>query len=204
MPIEMIFQTLPDHSNQCRINLQTNLPNAKTSHDHSQVSFSRNQLPATKCPIVVAAAYSQFIFLFKCHQVVSTASGKAHLHYIRDLGPSIRVWAWTQSKQVNWCFVFTLIRVRVQDFFLWRPCHFVRACRYMNMNTLLLRVQYIRLEGPEDPHRRNSRFRPGVSAVTWPRSRFNTSGPDPLGFDWEGPAASQGTAGGHSGLPSLK
>ena len=43
-----------------------------------------------------------------------------------------------------------------------------------------------------------------VSAVTWPRSRFNTSGPDPLGFDWEGLAASRGTAGGRSGLPPLK
>ena len=38
-----------------------------------------------------------------------------------------------------------------------------------------------------------------VSAVTWPRSRFNTSGPDPLGFDWEDLAASRGTAGGHHG-----
>ena len=33
---------------------------------------------------------------------------------------------------------------------------------------------------------------------------FNTSGPDPLGFDWEGLAASRGTAGGHGGLPPLK
>ena len=47
---------------------------------------------------------------------------KAHLHYIRDLGPSIRVRARTQSKQVNWCFVFTLIRIRVRDFSLGRPC----------------------------------------------------------------------------------
>ena len=30
------------------------------------------------------------------------------------------------------------------------------------------------------------------SAVTWPRSRFNTSGPDPLGFDWEDLAARGG------------
>ena len=43
-----------------------------------------------------------------------------------------------------------------------------------------------------------------VSAVTWPRSRFNTSGPDPLGFDWEDLAASRGTAGGHSGRPPIK
>ena len=42
-----------------------------------------------------------------------------------------------------------------------------------------------------------------VAAVTWPRSRFNTSGPDPLGFDWEGLAASRGTAGGHSGRPLI-
>ena len=42
-----------------------------------------------------------------------------------------------------------------------------------------------------------------VSEVTWPRSRFNTSGPDPLGFDWEGLAASRGTAGGHSGRPLI-
>ena len=47
---------------------------------------------------------------------------KVHLHYIRDLGPSIRVRARTQSKQVNWCFVFTLIRVRVRDVCLGRPC----------------------------------------------------------------------------------
>ena len=47
---------------------------------------------------------------------------KAHLQYIRDLGPSIRVRARTQSKQVNWCFAFTLIRVRVRDFCLGRPC----------------------------------------------------------------------------------
>ena len=32
-----------------------------------------------------------------------------------------------------------------------------------------------------------------ISAVTWPRSRFNTSGPDPLGFDWEDLAASRGS-----------
>ena len=49
-------------------------------------------------------------------------SVKAHLHCIRDLGPSIRVRARTQSKQVNLCFVFTLIRVRVRDFCLGRPC----------------------------------------------------------------------------------
>ena len=42
-----------------------------------------------------------------------------------------------------------------------------------------------------------------VSEVTWPRSRFNTSGPDPLGFDCEGLAASRGTAGGHSGRPLI-
>ena len=41
--------------------------------------------------------------------------------YIRDLDPSIRVWAWTQLKQVNWCFVFTLIRVCVWDFCLRYP-----------------------------------------------------------------------------------
>ena len=29
---------------------------------------------------------------------------KAHLNYIKDLGPSIQVWARTQSKKVNWCF----------------------------------------------------------------------------------------------------
>ena len=46
---------------------------------------------------------------------------KAHLHYIRDLGPSIRVRARTQSKQVNSCLVFTLVRVRVRDFWLGRP-----------------------------------------------------------------------------------
>ena len=43
-----------------------------------------------------------------------------------------------------------------------------------------------------------------VSAVTWPRSRFNTSGLDPLGFDWKDLAASRGTAGGHSGRPPIK
>ena len=48
---------------------------------------------------------------------------KAHLwHYIRDLGPSIRVQTRTQSKQVNRCFVFTLILVRVRDLCLGRPC----------------------------------------------------------------------------------
>ena len=41
---------------------------------------------------------------------------------IRDLGPSIRVPARRQSKQVNWCLVFTLIRVRVPDFCLGCPC----------------------------------------------------------------------------------
>ena len=41
------------------------------------------------------------------------------------------------------------------------------------------------------------------AAVTWPRSRINTSGPNPLGFDWEGLAASRGTAGGHSGRPLI-
>ena len=47
---------------------------------------------------------------------------KAHLHYIRDLGLSIRAWARTQWKQVNWCFVFTLIWVLVQDFCLGHLC----------------------------------------------------------------------------------
>ena len=42
-----------------------------------------------------------------------------------------------------------------------------------------------------------------VSEFTWRRSRFNTSGPDPLGFDWEGLATSRGTAGGHSGRPLI-
>ena len=55
---------------------------------------------------------------------------KAHLNYIRDLSPSIRVRARTQSKQVNWCFVFKLIRVCVQDFCL-RCTSRVRAHRYM-------------------------------------------------------------------------
>ena len=32
------------------------------------------------------------------------------------IGPSIRVWALTQSKQLNWCFVFTLIRVPVRAY----------------------------------------------------------------------------------------
>ena len=41
-------------------------------------------------------------------------------------------------------------------------------------------------------------------AVTWPRSRFNTSGPDPLGFDWDDLAASRGTVGGHTGRPPIK
>ena len=55
---------------------------------------------------------------------------KAQLHYIRGLGPSIRVRAQTQSKQVNWCFVFTLIRVRVPDLRLGRPCPVVATCSY--------------------------------------------------------------------------
>ena len=42
------------------------------------------------------------------------------------------------------------------------------------------------------------------SEVTWPCSRFNTSGPDPLGSDWEDLAASRGIAGGHSGPPLIK
>ena len=54
-------------------------------------------------------------------------------------------------------------------------------------------LQVIRLEGPEDPHLRNSRF----------GGHVNTSGPDPLGFDWEGLAASRGTVGGHRGPPPL-
>ena len=57
-------------------------------------------------------------WVYLCHK----GTFEAHLHYIRDLGPSIRVRAQTQSKQVNWCFVFTLIRVRVRDFCLGRPC----------------------------------------------------------------------------------
>ena len=39
--------------------------------------------------------------------------------------------------------------------------------------------------------------------VRWPWSCFNTSGPDPLGFDWEDLAASRGTVGGHMGSVSL-
>ena len=45
-----------------------------------------------------------------------------NFHYIRDIGQSIWVGARTQSKQVNWCFVFTLIWVCVRDFCLGRPC----------------------------------------------------------------------------------
>ena len=60
-------------------------------------------------------------------------------------------------------------------------------------------LNYIRLEGPEDPTSETP-----DSEVTWPRSRFNTSGPDPLGFDWEDLAASRGTVGGHSGPPLIK
>ena len=56
----------------------------------------------------------------------------------------------------------------------------------------------IRLEGPK-----TATSATPVSAVTWPRSRFNTSGPDPLGFDWDGLAASRGTTGGHSGPPLI-
>ena len=42
------------------------------------------------------------------------------------------------------------------------------------------------------------------SEVTWPRSRFNTSGSDPLGFDWEDLAASRGTMGDHAkDVPAL-
>ena len=48
-------------------------------------------------------------------------------------------------------------------------------------------VDIIRLEGPEDTHLRNSRF-----------------GGHPLGFDWEGLAASRSTADGHSGRPLIK
>ena len=82
---------------------------------------------------------------------------KAHLHYIRDLGPSIRVRARTQSKQVNWCFVFTLIRVRVRDFCLGRPCpssslHVaissdtdVRGCAIRMLKAAWARGRYCRL-----------------------------------------------------------
>ena len=56
------------------------------------------------------------------------------------------------------------------------------------------------LEGPKDPHPRNSRFR-------WSRDLAHASIPlaqtDPLGFDWEGLVASRGTVGGHSGPPPL-
>ena len=55
-------------------------------------------------------------------QIGDSPTFKAHFHYIRDLGPSIRVRAWTHSKQVIWCFEFTLIRVPVRDFCLGRPC----------------------------------------------------------------------------------
>ena len=75
--------------------------------------------------------------------------------------------------------------------------HCIKCRTPLSHDTFHSYEQPIRLEGPEDPKLQ-------VSAVTWPRSRFNTSGPDPLGFDWEGLAASRGTAGGHSGLPPLK
>ena len=42
-----------------------------------------------------------------------------------------------------------------------------------------------------------------VSEVMWTRSRFNTSGPEPLGTDW-GPGCKPGTVGGHSGPASIK
>ena len=53
---------------------------------------------------------------------------KAHLHYILDLDPSTEVRAQTQSKHVNWCFVFTLIWIRVWDFCLRCPCPSSSLC----------------------------------------------------------------------------
>ena len=63
-----------------------------------------------------------------------------------------------------------------------------------------LRAAGIRLEGPEDPHRRNSRFL---------RSRDHAHASIPLaqtpwGLTGRNLAASRGTAGGHGGLPPLK
>ena len=44
---------------------------------------------------------------------------------------------------------------------------------------------------------------PKTAASAHAHSRFNTSGPDPLGFDWEGLAASRGTAGVIVAVPSF-
>ena len=91
-------------------------------------------------------------------------------------------------------FLNLIISILYQEFLTMRPLVISRSRNSYPKRTSML-VPTIRLEGPENPHRRNSRFL---------RSRFNTSGPDPLGFDWEGLAASRGTAGGHGGFPPLK
>ena len=101
--------------------------------------------------------YPCFPGLLHWYCSASDVTLKAHLHYIRDLGPSIRVRARTQSKQVNWCFVFTLIRVRVRDFCLGRPCpssslHLaissdtdVRGCAIRMLKAAWARGRYCRL-----------------------------------------------------------
>ena len=54
------------------------------------------------------------------------------------------------------------------------------------------RIHNITLEGPEDRHLRNSSCGGHVTSLT-----LQYLCPRPLGFDWEGLAASRGTAGGH-------
>ena len=83
------------------------------------------------------------------YRSIVSLSFKAHLHYIWDLRPSIWVRARTQSKQVSWCFVFTLIRVRVRDFCLGRPCpsssrtsEFIRGCAMHMLKAACARSRY--------------------------------------------------------------
>ena len=63
------------------------------------------------------------------------------------------------------------------------------------------KIYFIRLEALKTPTSETPDFGGHVTSLM----RFNTSGPaDPLGFDWEGLAASRGTVGGQSGPPILQ
>ena len=83
---------------------------------------------------------------------------------------------------------------------LFKTClRYIRVCQHTEALLLCFTNKKLRHEALGWRALKTPTSATPVSAVTWPRSRFNTFGPDPLGFDWEDLAASRGTAGGHSG-----
>ena len=104
------------------------------------------------------------------------------------------------------CYVFIIhvfcIHLVISHFIVVAHCAVLLCCHTNIAQAFPLHVKVMRIPLRWRASKTATSATP-FAAVTWPRSRTNTSGPDPLGFDWEGLAASRGTAGGHSGRPLI-